>query len=115
MAKNGEKWRKMAMANLPFPFVKFAISPLPPPVIPRVFGEIARVSGVIPRVLRVIARVLGLLHVFCTSTCTGTCAVQHVCCRLVRRRRTPPPPGDFVTPNAAGTPPAYIGVRRVFL
>ena len=33
--------------------------------------------------------------------------------RLVRRRRTPPP-GDFATPNAAGTPPAYIGVRRVF-
>ena len=31
MAKNGEKWRKMAMANLPFSFVKFAISPLPPP------------------------------------------------------------------------------------
>ena len=31
MANNGEKWRKMAMANLPFPFVKFAISPLPPP------------------------------------------------------------------------------------
>ena len=34
--------------------------------------------------------------------------------RLVRRRRTPPPPGDFATPNAAGTPPAFIGVRRVF-
>ena len=31
MAKNGEKWRKMAMANLPFSFVKFAISPLAPP------------------------------------------------------------------------------------
>ena len=31
MANNGEKWRKMAMANLPFPFVKFAISPLAPP------------------------------------------------------------------------------------
>ena len=28
---NGEKWRKMAMANLPFSSVKFAISPLPPP------------------------------------------------------------------------------------
>ena len=28
---NGEKWRKMAMANLPFSFVKFAISPLAPP------------------------------------------------------------------------------------
>ena len=25
MAKNGEKWRKMAMANSPFSFVKFAI------------------------------------------------------------------------------------------
>ena len=25
MAKNGEKWRKMAMANLAFSFVKFAI------------------------------------------------------------------------------------------
>ena len=24
------QWRKMAMANLPFSFVKFAISPLPP-------------------------------------------------------------------------------------
>ena len=32
MANNGEKWRKMAMANLPFPFVKFAISPLAPPL-----------------------------------------------------------------------------------
>ena len=31
MANNGEKWRKMAMANLPFSFVKFAISPLAPP------------------------------------------------------------------------------------
>ena len=31
MANNGEKWRKMAMANLPFKFVKFAISPLAPP------------------------------------------------------------------------------------
>ena len=31
MAKNGEKRRKMAMANLPFSFVKFAISPLAPP------------------------------------------------------------------------------------
>ena len=31
MAKNGEKGRKMAMANLPFSFVKFAISPLAPP------------------------------------------------------------------------------------
>jgi hypothetical protein len=31
MAKKGEKWRKMAMANLPFSFVKFAISPLAPP------------------------------------------------------------------------------------
>ena len=31
MAKNGEKWRKMAMANSPFSFVKFAISPLAPP------------------------------------------------------------------------------------
>ena len=34
--------------------------------------------------------------------------------RLVRRRRTPPPPRDFQTPNAAGTSPAYVGVRRAF-
>jgi hypothetical protein len=26
------RWRKMAMANLPFSFVKFAISPLAPPL-----------------------------------------------------------------------------------
>ena len=31
MANNGEKWRKMAMANSAFSFVKFAISPLAPP------------------------------------------------------------------------------------
>ena len=42
MAKNGEKWRKMAMANLPFSFVKFAISPLappPPPGVPKVIVQ----------------------------------------------------------------------------
>ena len=27
---------------------------------------------------------------------------------------TPPPPRDFQTPNAAGTSPAYISVRRAF-
>ena len=42
MAKIGEKWRKMAMANLPFSFVKFAISPLPrmPPPHRRTDGDV---------------------------------------------------------------------------
>ena len=44
MANNGEKWRKMAMANLPFSFVKFAISPLAPPIklTDRLFGTFTR-------------------------------------------------------------------------
>ena len=45
MTKNGEKWRKMAMANLPFSFVKFAISPLAPPPPPRHTSEFRRQYG----------------------------------------------------------------------
>ena len=49
------------------------------------------------------------------KVCQFQVFISSLVIRLVRRRRTPPPPpGDFVTPNAAGTPPAYIGVRRVF-